>query len=303
MDIGIGLPQGGLSATAVTELAVTAERAGYHSLWAFDRVLAPLEPRTPYPASADGTLPTAMSSVLDPILTLTAAAAVTSAIRLGTSVLVAPWYPPVLLARAAASLDRLSGGRFDLGLGVGWSDDEYEALGVPIAGRGRRLDEILDVLDAAWTQDVVSITTSREHIAPSVIGLKPVRGRVPVTLAAFTPAGLERIARRADGWIPAGMPLDLVAGMWGGVRDAAERAGRDPGALRLTVLANVELLGSLPDSRPDFVGSIDQVRDDVRRCAELGVDELIVNATLMAQAPHALLDIAATITSPVVLGV
>jgi probable F420-dependent oxidoreductase len=303
MDIGLNLPQGGATAGEVTDLAVAAERAGFESLWSFDRVLAPVAPRTPYPASADGELPAFMSSVLDPMLALTAAAAVTSTIRLGTSVLVAPWYPPLLLARAAASLDRLSGGRFTLGLGVGWSQDEFAGVGVPMAGRGQRLEEILDVLDAAWTEEIVAVTTRREHVAPSVIGLKPTNGRVPVLLAAYTPSGLGRIARRGDGWLPAGVPLAGMAGIWQGACDAAERNGRDGRCLRLTVLANVAIVDGLSGGRPDFVGSLDQVRDDINRCRDLGADELIVNLAQVASNAEDVLDLALSLTTPAAVGV
>lgn len=300
MKIGLGLPQDGSGRPGVTEVAVAAERAGIESLWAYDRVLWPVSPRTPYPASADGSLPEMMQRAADPLLALTAAAAVTSTIRLGSSVLVAPWYPPLLLARAAASLDRLSDGRFSLGLGVGWSVDEYEAVGVPMAGRGRRLDEVLDVLGAAWADDVVSITTSREHVAPSVIGLKPAGGRVPVLLAAFTPDGFERVARRADGWVPAGIPVAAATGMWAGIRARATELGRDASAMRLVVLAHVTLTDSLGDGRPEFVGSLAQVRDDVRRCLDAGVDELVVNPTTPVASADEFVGLVASLTEPAV---
>lgn len=277
MDIGLCIRQAGDPTGTVASFALEAERAGFASLWAADRILSPLAPRTPYPASADGELPEWMSTVSDPLLELATAAAVTTTIRLGTSVLVAPWYPPVLLARSAATLDRLSGGRFVLGLGLGWSLDEFEAVGAPCAGRGARMEEILDVLDAAWSDDIVSLTTTREHIAPSVIGLKPTRRRVPVTLAAFTPDGMDRVARRADGWNVAGIPVEVAAAMWQGILAAAEQAGRNPADMQLSVRANVVIVDELPDGRPDFVGSLSQVRDDLRRCRDAGVAEVILD--------------------------
>ncbi|MFN0090293.1 MAG: TIGR03619 family F420-dependent LLM class oxidoreductase [Acidimicrobiales bacterium] len=278
MDIGICLPQSGDTApSAVASFAIAAERAGFGSLWAADRILAPLAPRMPYPASADGELPSWMSNVADPLIELAAAATVTSTIRLGTSVLVAPWYPPLLLARSSTTLDRLSAGRFTLGLGVGWSVDEFDALGTPFTNRGARMEEILDVLDAVWNDDAVSITTTREHIAPSTVGLKPTRGRIPVSMAAFTPAGLDRIARRADGWNVAGIPVEIAATMWRDVLAAAERAGRNPAEMRLIIRAIVHLVGELPEGRPDFTGSLQQVRDDINRCMASGADEVFLD--------------------------
>ena len=109
-------------------MAAKAERSGFASLWVMDRVLAPLEPRTPYPASMDGELPAEQYSVLDPFVALTLAATATERIRLGTSVLVAPWYSPLLLARTLTAIDLASHGRLSVGLGLGWSVDEYDAV-------------------------------------------------------------------------------------------------------------------------------------------------------------------------------
>src|SRR5690348_5693220 len=122
MRYGIGLPQVGHLADpdAVRAVAIAAEAAGLSSLWAMDRLLAPLDPRTPYPATPDGVLPIEQHTVLDPLGLLTLAASVTTRVRLGTSVLVAPWYAPALLARSLTTLDLISRGRLTVGLGLGW---------------------------------------------------------------------------------------------------------------------------------------------------------------------------------------
>ena len=170
MRIGIGLPQLGRFADIDTlrRVAIAAEASGLSSLWAIDRLLVPVNPRSAYPASADGTLPPEQRTAIDPIVALSVAATVTDRIRLGTSVLVAPWYPPVVLARALASVDVASAGRLTVGLGVGWSLDEYEAVGAPMQQRGRRLDEILELLDSLWsgrTQRVTAPGTHRARLA------------------------------------------------------------------------------------------------------------------------------------------
>src|SRR5512143_2952074 len=140
MDIGLALPQIGTLATSenLRAAAVAAERAGYSSVWVFDRILGAHDPRSDYPASPDGRMPEELATVLDPIATLALAAAVTERVRLGTSVLVAPWYPPILLARMLTTLDVLSDGRLMAGLGLGWSVDEYESVAVPMTERGSR---------------------------------------------------------------------------------------------------------------------------------------------------------------------
>src|SRR3954454_6465129 len=215
--IGLALPQVGRVAVpaAIIEVAKAADNRGYSSVWAMDRLLAPVAPRTQYPASPDGELPEEQRTVLDPLGVLTLAAAVTERVRLGTGVLVAPWYAPAPLARSLTTLDHISSGRLTVGLGLGWSVDEYDAVGVPQRRLGNHSEEILDVLEAIWTDEVVSYDGDRYHIAPSTILPKPVQNpRPPLLLAAYTPAGFERIVPRGDWGVPAGVPPAVVAPVW-----------------------------------------------------------------------------------------
>jgi probable F420-dependent oxidoreductase len=296
MEIGIAVPQ--LGPFADPRLARTvareAEAAGFASLWAIDRLLTPVAPRTPYPASDDGSLPEVQRVALDPLVTLTLAAAVTERVRIGTDVLVTPWYPPALLARSLATLDRVSGGRLDVGLGLGWSLDEYEAVGAPMRDRGRRLEEAIAVMTALWRDGVAEITTSRERIAPAAMGVKPVQTpRPPILLGAYTPAGLERAGRLADGWLPGGVPVDMIGPMWTTVLDAAERAGRDPGALRLVVRSEPKITASaLGADRLPFSGSRAQVVGDIEHVRELGAAELVLDLQGSTRTTDELLDVA-----------
>jgi probable F420-dependent oxidoreductase len=295
MRIGIAIPQVGPLAdpAATRSVAVAADQAGYASLWALDRLLAPLDPRTPYPASPDGVLPPEQATVLDPIGVLTLAASVTERVRVGTNVLVGPWYPPVLLARSLATLDRISAGRLTVGLGLGWSKDEYEAVGVPQRHLAARAEELLDVLDAAWGPDPVAYRGERVDVAPSVIGLKPVQaGGPPILLAAYTPAGLDRVARRATGWTPAGLPVAAVAPMWASVRDMAAGYHRDPDELELVVRANVKLSPTpLGADRPSYWGTVEQVAEDLDATRAAGAHEVIVDVQGDATTAAELLDL------------
>jgi probable F420-dependent oxidoreductase len=296
MQIGLAVAQIGAfaDADATRTVAREAEAAGFTSLWALDRLLAPTAPRSPYPASDDGALPTEQLVAFDPIVTLAVAAAVTERIRIGTDVLVAPWYPPALLARSLATLDQLSDGRLTVGLGLGWSVDEYEAVGAPMSARGVRLEEILEVVTMLWRPGEAEIETSRERIAPATMGVAPRQApRPPILLAAYTSAGLERIARRADGWLPTGVPLDHLGPMWTTVRRTAERYGRDPGSLRLVLRANPKITATpLGADRQDFAGTRKQVADDIERARGLGVDELILDLQAAAADVDDLLDTA-----------
>lgn len=301
MRIGVNLPQIGpfASADAIRTTAVAAEAAGYASVWVLDRLLKPERPRSDYPGMPDGQVPEAMVRALDPIASLTYAAAVTERVRLGTSVLVAPWYPPALLARALTTLDVLSSGRAVVGLGTGWSLDEYEAVGVPFRERGARLDEVIDVLTTIWTQDRVAHEGRTSRIAPCRIEPKPVQaGGPPILLGAFSPAALTRAALRAQGWNPAGLPADVVAAGWGFVRDTAAAAGRDPDTLELVIRANIVLTPDhLDGERPPCVGSAEQVAHDLAAYRDLGPDELILGIGLDAHDVETVVDQLDTVVS------
>jgi probable F420-dependent oxidoreductase len=301
MRIGLTVPQLGQLADPATikTVAIGAEAAGYHSLWAIDRLMAPLQPRSAYPGTPDGAVPAEQHTVLDPLGVLGLAAAVTERVRLGTNVLVAPWYPPVLLARSLTTLDHVSAGRLTVGLGVGWSHDEYEAVGVPKRDIGARLDAALDALNTIWTHAVVQHDGPYARIAPSTIEPKPIQQpRPPLLLAAFTPAGLDRIARRADGWLPVGLPHDVLAALWNGVRISTVRHGRDPEALQLVVRANVHIADTpLGQDRPVFCGAIRQIADDLLATRDLGAHELILDLQADARTATELLELAHAITT------
>ena len=295
MRVGLALSQYGAFANrdAVIEVARAAEALGFHSLWTGDRILDPVRPRDRYPGSADGRMPPAYTTFLDPLTVLTVAAGVTSRVRLGTSTLNAPWYSPVLLARTLTSIDVLSSGRLDVGFGLGWSSDEYAAAGVPWSGRGLRLEEILDVLERIWGEDPVAYEGPLFAVPESRVQPKPVqRPRPPIYLGGYSETALDRVGRRADGWVAAGAPLPRLASRWDTVRRAAEKAGRDPGALRMIVRMNpviTEEPGD-PDGLPR-TGTIDQLAGYARAVAEAGAAEVFVDLQQTTSEAGALLDL------------
>jgi probable F420-dependent oxidoreductase len=215
MRFGFALPQIGSVAgpEALVAVAKRAEDLGYDCLWVLDRILWPTNPRAPYPIG-DGSLPVQYKNVLDPMETLTFAAAHTSRIALGTGVLNLPWYNPILLARQLTTLDVLSAGRLRLGFGIGWSPDEYEAAGVAWEERGKRADESIQVLKKIWTTDPVEVQGKYYRIPKSFIGPKPLqKPHPPIYMAAFAHSALKRVATEADGWFPVGIPLSGLGSM------------------------------------------------------------------------------------------
>jgi probable F420-dependent oxidoreductase len=288
MKLSIAAPQAGPMATpeTVADVARLAEELGLHGLWVHDRVLFPVVPRERYPASPDGRLPAQSRRVMDPLAVLTFAAAVTTRLRLGTAVLVTPWYTPVLLARSLATLDVLSDGRLDVGLGVGWSSDENEATGARTDRLGCRTDEFVAVLRTVWTDDVVAYDGEFVQIPASEIALKPrQRPHPPLLFGAYSPNARRRIARVGDGWLPAGLPLETMSAIWSDIRRMTEDEGRDPAAQRLVVRANIRSLEPAAGrDRSLFAGDLSQISDDVRRCRDIGAHEVVVDAHLTEEA-------------------
>lgn len=280
MKIGVAVPNIGPVATpeAITKVARLAETMGYHSLWTVERLLWPVNPQAPYPATHDGALPEEYKHCLDPLDTLTYAAAVTSTIKLGTSVLDMPYYNPVMLARRLTTIDVLSKGRLVVGLGVGWSPDEMQAAGADMKVRGARADEFLQVMKAIWTNDPVEHHGKHFSLPKSHIGPKPVqKPHPPIFLAAYTQPAMRRVATMADGWNPAGVPIDAMAYMFGAIRQMAEDAGRNPAELRMIVRANCHITdAAIPGERFVFVGSVEQIRQDIAACEKIGAEEVFL---------------------------
>ena len=278
MRIGFGLPSMGDIAgrDAVIKAAQRAEELDYDSVWVVERLLYPVEPQTPYPATPDGSLPETYKRVLDPVETLTFAAAHTQKIALGTSVLDMPYYNPVMLARRLTSLDILSEGRLRVGLGLGWSKDEYDAAGATFKQRGERANEFLQVLKAIWTTDPVEFHGKFFELPKSIIQPKPVqKPHPPIYLGAFVPAALKRVAKYGDGWNPVVFSADRISEMFTNVQEMAKAEGRDPSGLQLVIRANLEVSDEpLGKDRFPFSGSVDQIKDDIKACRDIGADEL-----------------------------
>ena len=220
MRLGLAVPQFGADAgpDALQEVARRAEDLGYDSLWVAERLLYPVNPKAPYPATADGSLPLAYRRSLDPLAVLAYLAAATSRVRIGSFINLT-FHNPVLLARELVTIDVLSNGRLNIGFGVGWSPDEFEAIGVPMRDRGRRAEETLQVIEAIWRDNPVQFEGRYFRVPESFFDLKPVqKPRPPIYMAAYAPATMDRAARLADGWIPAGVPLGAMEQMFAGIK-------------------------------------------------------------------------------------
>jgi probable F420-dependent oxidoreductase len=276
MKVGIALPQmiPNVTPDTIARFAQTAEALGYDSLWVNERLMWPLKPREPYSDTPDGSLPEPYKYILDAIETLTFVAPLTRRVQLGTSILVAPYHGPVMLARRLATLDILSGGRLICGIGIGWSSDEYEALGMSKKGLEARMVEVIQGLIAVWTQDAVEFKGHYYQIAPSVIGPKPIQKPYPpIYQAAFTEKAMRRAALYCDGWNPPNpASWEEFDRNWKFIRDTAREAGRNPDALSIILRAHVDLKNApRAASGHLFSGTLEQIRTDTRAARDHGV--------------------------------
>jgi probable F420-dependent oxidoreductase len=278
MRLGFNLPNLGPAASPenIIEVAQRAEALGYDTLWVTERLLWPINPQTPYAGSPDGSLPEVYQVQLDPLDSLTFAAAHTNSIGLGTSVLDMPYYNPVMLARRLTTLDVLSGGRLRVGLGQGWSQDEFDATGASLKGRTGRGDEFLQVMHAIWKNDPAEFRGKHFNLPKSIIQPKPVqKPHPPIYLAAFSPRALKRIAELGDGWNPVAIPAEGMKQMWEGVKVMAKEAGRNPDELEIVVRANLMITPEpIAENRWIFTGTYEQIGSDVRACRDIGAAEV-----------------------------
>ncbi|HKA14969.1 MAG TPA: LLM class F420-dependent oxidoreductase [Myxococcota bacterium] len=198
----IGIPLFQLRHAQIARVAARAEALGFESVWVPEHLVLPVRLDTPYPYSEDGRAPfTPDTPILDPLLLLTHIAAATSRIRLGTNIFVLPLRHPIVAARLAMTLDVLSGGRLYLGIGVGWLEQEFRAVGVDFATRGTRTRECVMALRALWTQAEPEFHGRFFDFGPLKFEPKPVqKPHPPILFGGESDAALRRAAALGDGW-------------------------------------------------------------------------------------------------------
>src|SRR6478609_9813542 len=256
--LGIGA---GAKRAVIGEVSAAAERCGFATLWSGEHVVMVDRSASRYPYSDDGQIAVpAQADWIDPMVGLSFAAATTSTIGVATGVLLLPEHNPVHLAKQAATLDSLSSGRLTLGIGIGWSREEFDALGVPFERRGARTAEYVAAMRTLWRDDVASFGGEFVRFEAVRVNPKPVHDRrIPIVLGGNSDAALRRVAAWGDGWY--GFNVDGVAAVAERVEflhGLCREQGRDPAELRLAV--------ALRDLRAPDAASL----------AALGIDELVL---------------------------
>ncbi|MEZ0073066.1 TIGR03619 family F420-dependent LLM class oxidoreductase [Planotetraspora sp. GP83] len=263
MRIGFAVPSSGSWATPdnMKRVARRAEELGYSGVWTFQRLLYPVgHPMGPV-----------YRSVQDPVVTLSYLAGVTERIRLGVAVLNLPFFSPALLAKQLATLQIVSGGRLDAGLGLGWIPEEFTATGVAMERRGKRAEEYVELLRRLWTEDVVEHKGEFYEVPPVHQDPRP-ETPPPILLGGAATVALRRAGRISDGWISSSRAdLSKIDEQIYIVKEAAREAGRDPSGLRF-VVRGVTRPGTAAGG--PLSGPYEKIQEDVEALAAKGVTEV-----------------------------
>ena len=244
--LGIGT---GARPEVIRAVAIAAEAAGFATLWSGEHVVMVDEPASRYPYSPDGQIAVpAAADWLDPLLSLSYTAAVTSRIELATGVLLLPEHNPVLAAKQAATLDVLSGGRLTLGVGIGWSAEEFAALGIEFRRRGPRTAEYVAAMRALWADDVASFSGEFVRFDAVRVNPKPVRARrIPVVVGGNSDAALKRVAAFGDGWYGFNLTVDAALERAAALAGHCRQQGRSLDELTVAVALTDGSPATLPE--------------------------------------------------------
>lgn len=257
IPVNIGVP----NVESMIGMAQLAESVGFESLWTFEHAIVPIDYDSKYPYSPNGKMgvdPDA--NFLDPLIALAAVAAQTKTIRLGTGVNILPQANPLYVAKQSATLDFVSGGRFELGVGIGWLREEFQAAGTPFEKRGARFDDYIQAMRKVWSGDVV------EHKSEFLdwTGFKsrptPIQDPFPVVIGGTKGKAFERTARYGNGWFAPTASPDMLAPLLTELDDACKEFGRDRDEIAVTAM---------------WFPNADDL-SDVERYTEMGVKRLVV---------------------------
>lgn len=209
-----------------------AEAAGFESVWTVEHVIFPENYGSTYPYDQSGKMPARPSSnIPDPLVWLSWVGSATTTLRLGTGIVILPQRNPLVLAKELATLDHLSGGRVEFGIGVGWLREEFDALGIPWERRGARTDEYVAAMRTLWTGELTSFEGEFVSFDRVASNPRPANGSIPIVVGGHSRAAAERAGRLGDGFFPGKGDIAELSDI---VRQSAADAGRDPEAVEIT---------------------------------------------------------------------
>ena len=263
-------------------LATLAESEGFDAVWLADHVLFPATIESKYPYSPTGAFPVPTEDpVMEPIATMGVLVGATSRVRIGTAVLVMPYRNPVLLAKMLATYDQFSNGRIMLGAGVGWLEEEFEALAtLPFADRGAVTNEYIEVFKRVSAGGLVSFEGDHYHLEPAHCYPGAVqRPHIPVYVGGTSMPALRRVVRQADGWLSVSLLPGVLEGKVRRLHELCDEAGRPRDSVHLIHKLFIDLDGERAGAggnREPGTGSKTQVIDDFKRLVDLGYREFVI---------------------------
>jgi len=269
MKVGLAFASSiGINGEDSLEICRRAEAAGFESVWGGEHVILPDSIVSKYPYTPDGKIPAEPDTPIpDPLIWLAFAAAAAPTLKLGTCILIVPQRNPLILAKELATLDQLSGGRLELGLGVGWMKEEFDALGVDWARRGARNDEYVAAMRALWSGPHAEFHGDFVDFEPATCSPRPVNGNIPVLVGGDSEAALKRAVRLADGYFPGEGDAARLDELLGRLRRTAEAANRDPASIEINAMFGAQFANPAAG---------------VEEMAALGVDRIMVPAFFFA---------------------
>lgn len=258
----------GLEADSALEIARAAAAAGFESAWGGEHVIVPTGIESAYPYTPDGKVPmTPDTPIPDPLIWLAYVAAAAPTLQLGTCILILPQRNPLVLAKELATLDVLTGGRVELGIGVGWMKEEFDALGIPWEARGARNDEYIEAMRLLWSDSRVEYHGRFVDFDEVTCAPRPPRGEIPIIVGGDTPRAVTRAATLGNGYFPGATDHAVLAGLIKDLHEKAAANGRDP--------ADIMIQSIFPPPPEDPLAA-------VAALDALGVDRLMVPAFFFA---------------------
>ena len=269
MKVGLAFASSAaIDGTATLEICRRAELVGFESLWGGEHVIIPDEIYSKYPYTEDGKIPAEPDTPIpDPLIWLAFAAAAAPTLRLGTCILIVPQRNPLVLAKELATLDQLSGGRVELGLGVGWLKEEFEALGVPWERRGARNDEYIEAMKALWQGPHAEFHGDFVDFPPVTCSPRPVNGSIPIVVGGDTERAIARAGKIADGYFPGEGNIDRLKELITRVKHSTESNDRDPNSVKISAIFGTQMMN--PEA------GVEEMRN-------AGVDRIMVPAFFFA---------------------
>ena len=269
MNVGLAFASSAaIDGTATLEICRRAEAVGFESLWGGEHVIIPDEIYSKYPYTEDGKIPAEPDTPIpDPLIWLAFAAAAAPTLRLGTCILIVPQRNPLVLAKELATLDQLSGGRVELGLGVGWLKEEFDALGVPWERRGARNDEYIEAMRALWQGPHAEFHGDFVDFPPVTCSPRPVNGSIPIVVGGDTERAIARAGKIADGYFPGEGNIDRLKELITRVKQSAESNDRDPNSVKISAIFGTQMMS--PEA------GVEEMRN-------AGVDRIMVPAFFFA---------------------